>query len=184
MMSVIIMSTMGRRWSMSIMSVIIMSTTSTDFMELDTVVRVFFFTVESYIGEIVPDREDRRTHDVGEEDLIEHEEYPKWDDRILTCDHPTIEDRLLHSLNVEYRVSHPDEYRPRMEYVGLIDHVDHDREHRDREVYHSDKIQNRIERRMCRFCDHESAMHRKKYCEDIDEIYRYTDDEYCESKRK
>lgn len=90
-MSMIIVSTMSWGCSMSIMPMIIVSAAaSTDFMELDTVVRVFFFAVESYIGEIVPDREDRGTHDVREEDLIEHEEYPKWYDRILTCDHPGI----------------------------------------------------------------------------------------------
>jgi hypothetical protein len=97
----VVVSTMGWSCSMSIMSMIVMSTTSTNFMELDAVVRVFFFTVKSDIGEIVPDREDRRTHDVGEEDLVEHEEYPKWDDRILTCDHPVIKYRLLYSLSVK-----------------------------------------------------------------------------------
>ena len=101
MVSVIVMSAMGCGWSMSIMSVIVMSTTSADFMELDTVVRVFFFAVKSNIGEIVPDREDRRTHDVGEEDLIEHEEDTEWYDRILTCDYPVIKYRLLYSLSVE-----------------------------------------------------------------------------------
>ena len=101
MVSVIVMSAMGCGWSMSIMSVIVMSTTSADFMELDTVVRVFFFAVKSDIGEIVPYRKYRCTHDVGEEDLIEHEEYPKWYDRILTCDHPVIKYRLLYSLSVE-----------------------------------------------------------------------------------
>jgi hypothetical protein len=86
------MSAMSRRWSVCIIPMIIMPTSaSTDFMELDTIVSVFFFAVKSYIGQIVPDRKDRRTDDVGEEDLIEHEEYPEWDDRILTCDHPGIE---------------------------------------------------------------------------------------------
>ena len=171
--------------SMRIMSMIIVSaSTSADLMELDPIVGIFFFAVESDIRQIVPDREDRSTHDVREEDLIEHKEYPEWYDRILMSDHPTIEDRLLHSLSIEQRVPHPDEYRPRMEYICLIDHIDHRSEHRDREVYHSDKIQNRIERRMCGLSDDKSSVHRKENCEDIDEIYSYTHDEYCESKRK
>jgi hypothetical protein len=92
MVSVIVVSAMSWSCSMSIMPMIVMSASaSTDLMELDTVMRVFFFTVKPYISEIVPDREDRRTHDVREEDLIEHEEYPEWDNRILPCDHPTIE---------------------------------------------------------------------------------------------
>ena len=37
---------------------------------------------------------------------------------------------------------------------------------------------------MCRLCDDESTVHRKENREDIDKIYRYTDDEYCKSKRK
>jgi hypothetical protein len=92
MVSMVIMSAMGWSCSMSIMSMVIMSaSTSTDFMELDTIMGVFFFAVESYIGEIIPYREYRCTHDVREEYLIEHEKYTERDDRILTRDHPIIE---------------------------------------------------------------------------------------------
>jgi hypothetical protein len=37
---------------------------------------------------------------------------------------------------------------------------------------------------MCWLSDDESTVHRKEYREDIDKIYRYTDNEYCKSKRK
>ncbi len=71
-----------------------------------------------------------------------------------------------------------------MEYVGLIDHIDHRREHGDGEEYHRKKIQKCVYRRVGRLCDDESTVHRKEDREDIDEIYRYTDDKYCKSKRK
>ena len=85
-MSVWIWSCMSRRpmwvWSMS-MSVII---STADLMELDTIGCIFLCSVESYMREIVPDREGDCRDNIGEEEFVEHEEDPKWYDGILVCD--------------------------------------------------------------------------------------------------
>ncbi len=82
----------GTMCIMSSGSMIIMSTTmSTNFMKFYTVTGIFFFLIESNITEIIPDGEECCSYYIGKEYLIEHEEYPEWDDRILTCDHPGIE---------------------------------------------------------------------------------------------
>ena len=52
-------------------------------MELDTISSILRFTIESDMREVIPDRESDSRDDIGEEELVEHEEYPKWDDNIL-----------------------------------------------------------------------------------------------------
>jgi hypothetical protein len=76
---------------MSSGSMIIMSTTmSTNFMKFYTVTGIFFFLIESNITEIIPDGEECCSYYIGKEDLIEHEEYPEWEDDILTRYHKCI----------------------------------------------------------------------------------------------
>jgi hypothetical protein len=77
--------------SRSVSMVIVSSTMSTHFMELDTIAGVFFFLIEPNIGEIVPYREHGSSYDIGEEYLIEHEKYTEREDDILTCYNEGIE---------------------------------------------------------------------------------------------
>jgi hypothetical protein len=58
-------------------------TIATDTMKLDTIARIFFFSVKSNICQIIPDREKRSVYEVRQEKLIEHEDDPEWDDHIL-----------------------------------------------------------------------------------------------------
>ena len=67
-------------WSMS------MIISTADLMELDSIGSIFLCSIESYMREIVPDREGDSRDNIGEEELVEHEEYTKWDDGILVSD--------------------------------------------------------------------------------------------------
>ena len=170
-------------WSMSIMSrsvsmVIVSSTMSTHFMELDTIAGVFFFLIESNIGEIVPDREYSCGDNIGEEDLVEHKEYPEWENNILTSDDKGIKHGSLYRARIEHSIAKKIKYRSRLEYICLICHVYHRCEHRYDKKYRREKVEYRIDGRMCWFCDNKSSMHRKEHCEDIDKIYSNTHDKY------
>ena len=54
-------------WSMS------MSISTTDLMELDSIGSIFFGSIKSNMGEIVPDRERHSADNIGKEELVEHE---------------------------------------------------------------------------------------------------------------
>ena len=102
-------------WSVRIMSSCIMSATmSTDFMKFYAIAGIFFFLIESNIGEIVPDREDRRCDDIGKEDLIEHEEDTEWEDDILTSHDEGIKHGSLHRGSKKYSILKKIKYSPRI----------------------------------------------------------------------
>ena len=112
-----------RIWSMS-MPVII---STADLMELDTIGGILFGFVESYMSEIVPDREGDCTDNIGEEELVEHKEDPEWYDGILVCDHIAPYGRCTDCLLVVETISEPYEECPHLEYIGLFCHIDDDR---------------------------------------------------------
>jgi hypothetical protein len=98
---------------------------TTNLMELDTIGRclIFFCPVESDMRQIVPDREYGSGDQVGEEELVEHEEDAEWDDRITMGEYISIHGRWTDDLLIVETISEPDEYRPHLEYIDLLDHI-------------------------------------------------------------
>ena len=106
------------------MSVII---STADLMELDTIGCIFLCSVESYMREIVPDREGDCRDNIGEEEFVEHEEDPKWYDGILVCDDIGPYWRCTDRLLVVEAITEPYEKCSHLEYIGLLCHIDDDR---------------------------------------------------------
>jgi hypothetical protein len=188
-MSMIIMSTMttmsviimrSSSMTMIIMSasvpMIIMSTTH--LMKLDTIRCIFFFSVESDMGEIVPDRESHSTHQIGEEELVEHEDDPEWYDRILMRYDIGKYLRSTHYLGIIWNRLDPCKKSSNLKYIRLFDHID---QCGCESKYHKNSNHNklyRIDRTIRCLSDHESSMYRKEYSKDKYEVYRNTHDHH------
>ena len=175
-------------WTLSVvMSSIVsitMSSSAGDFMEFDTIAGIFFFSIESYICQIVPDREESGIHEVREKQLIEHEHDSEWDDSILMTHDIPIVCGLPHDFLIVWSISEPGEEIPDMKYVALLHHIDtYSTEGEEEKCRYQDKNTG-IERRMCRLTDDKSSMQRKEYSEDKDKIDRDTDEKYRKSERK
>ncbi len=88
-MSMIVMSSMIRMCVMTMISMssmpLIMS--STHLMELYTICCILILTIESNMGKIVPNRESYSIENIRKKELVEHEEYSKWQNNILVSDH-------------------------------------------------------------------------------------------------
>ena len=97
----LVMSLSSSRSMVIIMSSVIITMPSGDivmirrlpsyFMEFNTIVSIILGPIESNMGEIVPDREHCRIHEIREKELVEHEDHSEWDDRILVTDDICIE---------------------------------------------------------------------------------------------
>ena len=175
-------------WALSIVMSCIMSITmsssTSDFMEFDTIAGIFFFSIESYICQIVPDREESGIHEIREKELIEHEDDSEWDDSILMTHDIPIVCRLPYDFLIVWSISEPGEEIPDMKYIALLHHIDtYSTKGEEEKCRYQDKNTG-IERRMCRLTDDKSSMQREEYSEDEDKIDRDTDEKYRKSERK
>lgn len=74
--------------------------------------------------EIAPDREYNSRDNIGEEELVEDEEYSEWYDRILVRDDISEYSRWMDHILIVPTISEPDEYSPNLEYIGLFYHIE------------------------------------------------------------
>jgi hypothetical protein len=167
-----------------IMSGISVTTTSCDFMELDTVTRIFFLAVKSYIREIIPDREKCCIHEIRKEELVEHEDDTERDDSILMTHDIRVIPRLAYDFLICRTISEPREEIPDMEHITLLDHIDHDSPESKEEKCRNEDKYSCIERRMRRLTDDKATMKWKEYGQDEYEIHGNTHEKYRESERK
>ena len=75
------------RMSVSIIVSPTMPIATTHLMELYTICCILILTIESNMGKIVPNRESYSIENIRKKELVEHEEYSKWQNNILVSDH-------------------------------------------------------------------------------------------------
>ena len=159
------------------------STLSSYLMELDTIARVLLPSVESYICQIVPDREESSIHKIREEKLIEHEDDSEWDDSVLMGYHVSIEPCSLKRC-ISSCLLKPCEYITHAEHITLLYHIyEHSAEGKQEKKTHK-KIQNRIESRLSRLRYDKSAMQWKENSKYKHKIYWYAHKKYRKPQRK
>jgi hypothetical protein len=167
----------------SSMIVMTASLPSSYLMELDAIMSITFGSIESDIRQIVPDREECRINEVRQEELIEHEEYPEREDRILVRHDVPVEPRWLQRY-IESRLSDPAKNIADAKDVALLDHIDKYGSESKKEIKRYKKIYERIESRLGRFMHDESSMEWKEKCENKDEVDGYTHDKNSKSCRE
>lgn len=100
------------------------STMTSDFMEFYTIARFIFWSIESDIRKIIPDREECCIDEIREEKLIEHKYDSERNDQILMthriCIKPGTLERCIHSC-----ISHPSEKISNTKDITLLNHVDY-----------------------------------------------------------
>ena len=88
--------------------------------------RIFFFSIKSYIREIVPYREERCIDKIGEKKLVEHENNTKWYDEVLCSHDISIKVRRLNTLSIKKTVFKECKKGTDLEYISLLYHIDYD----------------------------------------------------------
>ncbi len=106
------------------MSTVVSISMSPDFMELYTIARFIFGSIESDIRKIIPDREKCCIDKIRKEELIEHENNSKWKDQILMTHSICIEPRTF-ELYIDSSISYKRENIADPKNIALLDHINH-----------------------------------------------------------
>ncbi len=152
------------------------------FMELYSITRIIFFSIKSYIREIVPYREECCIHEIGQEELIEHQDDTKWYDCILVTHHIGVVPRLPHEFLMGRTIPKPGEDIADAEDIALLYHIDSYSPESEEEKERNKHEQTCIESRMSRLADNKTAMKWEEYSKDKDKIHWDTHEKYRKSE--
>lgn len=108
-----------RCWS----SMCIMSSSSTNLMELNTIRGIFIFPIEPYMREIIPNRKCYCTHNIREKELIEHKKYPEWNNTIFMGHHISKYSRWMNHILIISSITKPRKYSSNWKYICLFYHI-------------------------------------------------------------
>ena len=169
-----------------IILVIIMSVSSmtSNLMKLYSVVRVFFFAIKPNIREIVPYREECCIHEIWEKELIEHEDDSERYNKILCSHNISIKMRWNNVFSIKKRPLKKSKDGSYLKNICLLNHIYDNCRKREKKCKWRQKVDHRIECRMCWLRYNKSPMKWKENCKNKDEIDCYTDNNHRESKWK
>lgn len=155
------------------------------FMKLDPIVRViFFFSIESYVWEIVPNWEKCCINQVWEKELVEHNNHSKWNNQVLMSHNISKEDWWLDSLSIEKCIFQERKQRPYLKNICLLYHINNNGRESEEKKNGSKNMLKCVEGWMCGFCYNESSMKWEENCKNKNKIYSNTDNNYWKTKRK
>ena len=190
----LVMSLSSSRSMVIIMSSVIITMPSGDivmirrlpsyFMEFNTIVSIILGPIESNMGEIIPDREHCRIHEIREKELVEHEDHSEWDDRILVTDDICIEPWLLHDLSIIEHIMEPCQKGLNPENIRLINKINTYRSERKEKVSCNKNIGKCIEEWLGRLTHHKTSMERKEHSKQKYKIDRNAHEKDRKTKRK
>ena len=163
----------------STMIIMILRMSWSYFMKFYSIVRIIFWSIESNVRKIVPDREECCIHEIGKEELIEHENHSKWNECILMGECIIVEPWFLNHFSIIGNISDPDKDRLNLENICLINEVDTYRSKTKYQISRDNYIHECIQCRLGRFTHNQSTMNGKKNCKN-----KYEIDWYCNEKRR